>query len=289
MEFDWVWVVKPLQKSWLIAEAVTSVSPDAALILDLDDDDGALSSEFAEASFLNRLRLHPFRQLNPSRIAQTRKTALARADGITVASRAVAERLVPDREAVRIPHPRGISTAPRRRVRPDDGTKHIGFFGTARGHKGIESLVSMLENDPAVRLHVFAGSQPSAVDDPARIIEHPVDESYERLFAAVDAVVIPQRETPGGDVQLPAKLLDAMSSGAPVITSPTKAIKEIAGDTALYVTDWSDPDEVTAALDRCLDEGERLGERSRERFERAYSLEASVQAFRELLVKCQAN
>lgn len=280
---DWVWMVKPLGKSQLIANAVMNENPGAKFILDLDDDDEALSREYAGASLLNRLRLHPFRQLNPSRIARTRETVLARADAVTVASRAVADRLVPGREVVRIPHPRAIAESDRERRRPADGTKHIGFFGTVRGHKGLDSLISILDRDPAVWLHIFAGSQIQSVKDPQRVIEHPVDESYEQLFSAVDAVVLPQRDSSGGDVQLPAKLLDAMRLGVPVITSRTTAIVEIAGDTVFYVEDWSNPDRVSAALERCLQIGENMGATSRELFEREYALEVSIPVLRGLL------
>ncbi len=63
------------------------------------------------------------------------------------------------------------------------------------------------------------------------------------LYAEIDVVVLPQDRSPGAQAQLPAKLLDAMRFGKPILASPTAAIVEAAADTVLYVGDWSSLEE----------------------------------------------
>ena len=82
-------------------------NPEANLILDVDDDDVALSREFRALSLANRIRINRARPLHPARIQGVMRQALYRADGFTVASKAVAQRLGQVQQAVlTVPHPR---------------------------------------------------------------------------------------------------------------------------------------------------------------------------------------
>ena len=246
----------------------------------------SFARSFINASLWNRVRLNRLRQFHPARIKATRREALALADGVTVASYAVWKQTrLGQADAVRIPHPRSIARTSRLRLPYPNGEKHVGFFGTIRSHKGVGSIEELLKADPSVVLHIFAGSDTGSLEVfNDRIIEHPGDEPWETLFDGVDLVMLPQDRSKGGDVQLPAKLIDAMRFGVPVMASPTRAIREIAGDTVLYVEDWTDLDEVWRGLESCLRHGEYLGEAARHRFENEFSLEANASSFRDFLV-----
>ncbi len=281
----WVWVVKPLRRSWSLGRALAEAHPGARLILDIDDDDEELSREFVNATLWNRVRVNRLRQLHPARVRATRKEALRMADGVTVASFAVGDQVGLNRAGEsRVPHPRAIARTSRLRPPYEDGEKHVGFFGTVRSHKGVASIGRLLEADRSVILHIFAGSDGGSLGVfRDQIVEHRGDEPWESLFDSVDLVMLPQHHSKGGDVQLPAKLLDAMRFGVPVLASPTRAIREIAGDTVLYVEDWADLGQVRGALESCLRQGGRLGAAARNRFENELSLEASADEFRGFL------
>lgn len=281
----WIWVVKPLSRSWKMGRALAETHPGSSLILDIDDDDEQLSRGFIDASLWNRVRVNRLRQLHPVRIKATRRKAIDLADGVTVASHAVSEQIgLNEADGIRVPHPRLIAPASRLRLPYTDGEKHVGFFGTIRSHKGVGSIERLLRADPSVVLHIFAGSGGRLLKvSSERIVEHPGDEPWETLFDSVDLVMLPQDRSKGGDVQLPAKLIDAMRFGVPVLASPTPAIREIAADAVLYVEDWSELDEVTRVLEACLQQGESLGSAARSRFENKLSLEVTAGVFRDFL------
>ena len=112
-------------------------------------------------------------------------------------------------------------------------------------------LVGLLERDSRIRLHLFAGSAGAyGAGFGGQVVEHPADEPWPDLFDSIDLVVLPQARTSGGEVQSPAKLLDAMRFGVPIVTSPTEAIVEAAAETVVYVESWSDLSEVAAAINR---------------------------------------
>ena len=90
----------------------------------------------------------------------------------------------------------------------------------------IEALVL---DDSRYVLHVFRGALPSPARErlSARLVEHEVDAPMEDLYGEIDVVVLPQDRSPGAQAQLPAKLLDAMRFGKPILASPTAAILEV--------------------------------------------------------------
>jgi glycosyltransferase involved in cell wall biosynthesis len=268
-----------------MGSALARAHPGSSLLLDIDDDDEQLSRAFISDSLWNRIRINRLRQLHPARIRATRRKALRRADGVTVASHAVSEQIgLSGVDELLIPHPRSITRTSRHRLPYAGGKKHVGFFGTIRSHKGIGNIEQLLKADPSVVLHIFAGTGSGSLavfND--QVVEHPGDEPWGTLFDSVDLVMLPQDRSKGGDVQLPAKLIDAMRYGVPVMASPTRGIQEVAGDSALYVEDWSDAIEVATVLESCLKQGDFLGSTARSRFENRLSLESRARAFRDFL------
>src|SRR4029077_13417791 len=84
-----IWTIKPLSTSWSAAQAIRDASSMSLMVLDLDDADEALSSQFGGVSPMNRLRLHPWNPLNPRKIRKTLASALDEVDAVTYASEAL--------------------------------------------------------------------------------------------------------------------------------------------------------------------------------------------------------
>jgi glycosyltransferase involved in cell wall biosynthesis len=250
------------------------------VVLDLDDHDEALSREFRERSLANRLRLHPLRMLHPNRVRQTRLAAVRAADALTCSSEALARALClpASKPRLRVAHPRPAGgDAPR--VEALDGRVHAGCLGTLREHKGLGVLGSLLERDSSLVLHVFDPAPPPLLRYGEQVVAHAPATPLSRIYARLDVALLPQGDSPGARVQVPAKLLDSLRFGVPVLASATPAIEEIAGDAYRAVTDWGNLDAVLEQLRACAAERETIGAKGRARFERELSLDAQVQPF----------
>jgi len=282
-----LWAIKPLSTSWRPTRAIKQALPMSLMILDVDDADEALSRQFRAASLMNRLRLHPWSPLNPRQIRDALASALAEVDAVTYASEAL--RSLPGIDfagpMLRVPHPRrGVQPRPLRERSPSDCI-HLGFLGTVRQHKGSAAIEELVLRDHRHRLHVFRGALPHHVRRrlSAQVIEHDVDAPMEEVYADIDVVVLPQDRSPGAQAQLPAKLLDAMRFGKPIVASSSAPIVEAAADTVLYVADWGSIDEVRRKVTQAHTEGAALGLRALRRFEEGLALEAQVVALREFV------
>lgn len=167
------------------------------------------------------------------------------------------------------------------------------FFGTPRAHKGLEPLakaVGELE-DEAVRL-VIAGGTPDAalrrsLDMLAgeRIIYLPAQpfQKAPEILALADAVLLPQDiQHPISQYQLPAKAIDAIAMGVPLLTSDTPPLRDLieAG-----LARRLDPEAVTANLAEAFASGRDISNsRSvRDGFLNGYSYEALSNTMRAVL------
>ncbi len=287
-----MWAVKPLSSSWGAAQAIRRVLPMSLTVLDLDDADEALSSQFRAASLANHLRLHPWNPLNPRRIRNTLASALGEVDAITYASEALRSALGIDFDGptLCVPHPRRQATSRSTSPRAPSEYIHLGFLGTVRRHKGLGDIEALVLEDSRYVLHVFCGALPSSIRERlnTRLVEHKVDAPMEDLYGEIDVVVLPQDRSPGAQAQLPAKLLDAMRFGKPILASPTAAILEVAADTVLYVGDWGSLDEVRSKVLQAHTGESTLGQAALRRFEQQLALEAQVGGLHELLRTIEA-
>jgi Glycosyl transferases group 1 len=282
-----VWAIKPLSSSWGAAQAIRRALPMSLTVLDVDDADEALSSQFRTASLTNRLRLHPWSPLNPRRIRNTLASALGEVDALTYVSEALRSALGIDFDGptLRVPHPRRQVSSRSSSSRVPSERIHLGFLGTVRRHKGLGDIEALVLDDSRYVLHVFRGALPNPARGRlnARLVEHEVDAPMEDLYAEIDVVVLPQDRSPGAQAQLPAKLLDAMRFGKPILASPTAAILEAAADTVLYVADWGSLEEVRSKVLQAHAGGSALGEAALARFEQQLALEAQVGSLREFV------
>ncbi|MBT2515741.1 glycosyltransferase [Arthrobacter sp. ISL-30] len=229
-----VWLSKGLAPLDRLARYVRQAFPGAIVILDLDDDDAALAEAFAKRSVSNRLKLNPLRRGHASQIRKAQSKIAALAHGFTFSSNSLASvfpsKFIP---RTRIPHVRTDISGDS--IRPTDGPWGIRFgsLGTLRPHKGSALLLELMRSNKDLTLVSFKDcglGRPGPGEE--NWIEIPSDTPLHEAYAQIDVSVIPITDGgAGAQFQLPAKLVDSMRSGVPVLASPTPAIEEIASGT----------------------------------------------------------
>lgn len=220
---DLIVAVKPRILSYGLAATVRDGRP---LVLDIDD---------LEHLFTRR-RLGWLRQLlEPDREPVTRMLELWRRPvaAVTVASRALQRRY----GGTWLPHVRDRSVlalqagrdGPTTRTRLGlDGTFTVGFVGTARPHKGLAILadaVGRLGDDARLLIAGDLGGERDidglAVWTRGRLVtaRGPTLAEVGAILGACDVIAIPQSGSIEAAYQSPAKLLDGLAAGKPVVTS----------------------------------------------------------------------
>lgn len=120
-------------------------------------------------------------------------------------------------------------------------------------------------------------------DGRLRVLGFVPDDDLAALYSGADALVYPSLVEGFG---LP--ILEAMRCAAPVLTSGTSSLPEVAGGAALYVDPYS-VEEIVAALQRLADEADLRAALARRGLQRAESFtwrrtaEATLQVYRDLL------
>ena len=246
-----------LSKGWgrmnrIARQYLDRVNPEALVVLDLDDDDEALSREFANVSLKNKILLNRTRKLHPARIRRSQTEFAGIANGYTFSTLALADRYrsrlrLPMEPMVRVPHARQRVDDWDRRERRTDTKLRVATLGTIRSHKGLSAVRKLAEDNRDIELHIFSGG---ALDDLASVgaVLHSPGEPLADIYREIDVAFIPMSSTPASQVQLPAKLIDAMASGVPIVATRTLAIEEVAGDSVNYVGNSEDTNELRAAL-----------------------------------------
>lgn len=261
------WLSKGIAPVDRLATYISRAVPDALIILDLDDDDAGLAEAFARQNLVNKLKLNPLRRGSARRIRQAQGRIAQVAHGFTFSSNSLAsvypKSFLP---LARIPH-----------VREDigDHTKGLGStarmtfgsLGTLRPHKGSELLLDLMRHNRDLTLVTFANcglGKPESTEE--NWIEIPPNTPLHEAYSQVDVSVIPITDDgPGAQFQLPAKLVDSMRSGVPVLASPTPAIDEIASEAYTPLQTSLSPSAVADQI-RTLANGQS-GQLARQRFE----------------------
>jgi glycosyltransferase involved in cell wall biosynthesis len=147
-----------------------------------------------------------------------------------------------------VPHVREVGPEPSTRSSAG-GPFVVAFVGTVREHKGIDELraaVRALTRTHDVTLRVTA--EPPADAEPWEEWVGPTSLARGReLLAHADAAAVLSRPGVWGDLQLPAKLVDAMAAGVPAVTTPRPPLLWAAGGASVVVRDGSAAD-LTGAL-----------------------------------------
>lgn len=261
--------------------------------LHLDDWDGGW---FAGEAPLKRLwhALRGIRRPNSELYVRTLERMSGRADVLTVSTRALQRRFGGQivRQGVdteRVTPQRFPRAAARERIGAPEDRRLILFLGTPQVHKGVADLIAayrMLSPVSADLWIVGAPRHSSLADGLAEMVRPGIElrpsVSFEEAcwhIAAADVFVVPQRATPYAAHQLPAKLLQAMALGAPIVATDVGDAAEILGGQAAagLVVPPGEPQALSAAIDRLLNEGERareLGALARRRAQELYGWRA---------------
>ncbi len=172
--------------------------------------------------------------------------------------------------------------------------KVVLFFGTPRIHKGIDTLARAVGGmvDENYRLVVVGTSTDRSVTAkldsmaPGRIIYLPNQafSDIPSIMAMADVVCLPQDEKhPISQYQLPAKAIDAVGMGIPLLTTRTPPLMQLIQD---GVAIGVDGDEVAAAIERLLSAPQNTAkwkEQTRDKFLGRYSYAAAAQQLRDLV------
>lgn len=234
-----LWICKGLSPLDRVARYVSSTNPSVVIILDIDDDDRSLAKEFVATSLSNAVRLNPFRRGNAIRIESAQENIRSDAHGFTFSTHALAESNYKSyRPYIRVPH-----------VRPDSETsskvvetksrKRFGYFGTIRPHKGGRVILEFMRSNRDWTLVTFenCGLGEKEPND-SNWVEIPTNTPLNIAYEQIDVTLLPiTNKNSGAQLQLPAKLIDALKFGTPVVASATPAIREIAGSCFIPLPD----------------------------------------------------
>lgn len=279
-----VWLAKGISPLDKVARFVAGKYPDALILLDLDDDDAGLADAFVRRSLLNRMKLHPFRRGHAARVRKSQWTISKLADAFTFSTHSLSEVYPPSfKPKTRVPHVRRDVTI-LGNARHDEPKKvRFGSFGTLRPHKGSGLLLDLMRHDRSMTLVTFANcglGTPEVTD--TNWIELPSDTPLSEAYACIDVSLIAITEnSSGARYQLPAKLIDSMQSGVPILASATPAIVEIAGDAFTQL-------DLDLPLESLGDQIKEIADTSsgllgRDRFERILTPSAAASVLSELI------
>ena len=135
------------------------------------------------------------------------------------------------------------------------GGEYLLTVATLEPRKNLGTLVDAfaLLADSGLSLVVAGGSgwgeQPE-LDRPGIVrLGRVTDDELARLYRGAAALVLPSRHEGFG-----VPVIEAMASGTPVVLSADPALREVAGDAAMYADDG----DIAGALERALVDRERL-------------------------------
>jgi glycosyltransferase involved in cell wall biosynthesis len=261
-----IWVCKGFHPLPKIVRLLKSTVPDAIVILDLDDDDAGLAEDFRRTAWTNALKLNVFRRGHPRRIRKSQRQIAQMADGLTFATKTLRSRYDGfDAPYERVPHVRVLT--PERPEIEVGSPIRVGAFGTIRPHKGSALLRSLIEAYPDVQLSTFRSSgMGSPTSAQTNWVEIDPSTPLASAYADIDVAVIPiSNLTSASTVQLPAKLVDAMRAGVPIVASRTQAIHEIAEGCYTPIGEGASAGDVRTAITLAL--AGRGGQAARARYE----------------------
>lgn len=175
----------------------------------------------------------------------------------------------------------------RREFGLSEDQKLILFTGTALRHKGLEEIVTAIENlgIPELRF-LFVGGSPNRSyyeellrrgGDLIMPMGHQSHELMPKFLACADYVVLPQQGSRLASAQVPAKLYEAMAMAKPVIGTAVGDLPQLLGDGCGLVVPPGDQGALEKALRYVYEhpaEAGQMGKQARERAEALFSYDA---------------
>jgi glycosyltransferase involved in cell wall biosynthesis len=285
LEADVLVASKPMRNSFGLA-LLAKRHRQRPLVLDIDDWEAGGSGSLVWARLLGAV-FQPWRWRKSWSLALDRLAS--RADAVTVASTWLQARyggqLLPHVRDPQALDPRRFTGASVRSRLGLEQSRIVLFLGTPRPHKGLEEAAAAV--DQLRQLHarfLIVGAEADAaypqtvLKQSSTVILHPPCSMSEapEFLAAADVVVIPQRDTPFAQAQLPAKLIDAMAMARPIVATAVSDIPRLLEGCGLVV-----PPGDSAALVRAFQwvfdhptEAGEMGLRARDRMVSELSCEA---------------
>ena len=146
---------------------------------------------------------------------------------------------------------------------PPSGVLRVGFVGRLIRHKGADVLLEAVAPDDRLAVEIFgAGEEAESLQALAgrlgitdrvtfhgHVDEAAVPEAYRRF----DVLAVPSVPTRGWVEQFGRVVVEAQSSGVPVVASASGALPDVVGEAGLLVPP-NDPAALRTALARFLDE-----------------------------------
>ena len=280
---DVIYASKPRPTSFGIGLLARRRRP---LILDVDDWELGF---FYRSGFWGRLG-RAMNLGNPNGLSWTwlAERLVPAANALTVASRFLQARF----GGVLVPHVRDTDAwdparqdraASRAALRVGE-RKVVMFLGTPRGYKGVDDLVEAVRLLGDGVVVILVGVDPASASGSrwgalpwVRLVEEIPFDDVPRFLVAADVVAVPQRATTDTVGQVPAKLIDAMALGRPIVATAVSMIPEMLDGCGLIVPP-GDPPALARAVGTLLADravAEALGRRARERCAAEYSFTAA--------------
>ncbi len=178
--------------------------------------------------------------------------------------------------------------------------KVVMFFGTARHHKGIDILAEVIGNyaDDAIRLVIVGSSTDHSVTSkleslaPGKISYLPNQpfSLIPEIVVMADVVCLPQQEeNPISQFQLPAKAIDAIAMGIPLLVARTPPLMELVQNGVANPIDRHNlPELLKDALNNNRLSLQRQNE-IRHCFLNTYSYEAAANTLRKIIERSLRN
>lgn len=160
----------------------------------------------------------------------------------------------------------------RERINIDPNQGVVVFFGTIQPYKGLDDLIDAVsglsrkdvhlmivgvgESAPARAAVAYATSR---LGDRVSVFGIQPFERVPEFIAAADVVVIPQRRSVATELQMPAKLFDAMAMARPVVATAVSDIPRVL-DGCGWVVEPDSPQALAVAIREVLDNPTRAEE-----------------------------
>ncbi len=177
--------------------------------------------------------------------------------------------------------------------------KIVSFIGTARKHKGLDTLieaVSLIEDQDLVLMFVGLEGRENPYGLMAKeklglsrvmIFGKQLFSKIREYLAISDVIVVPQEDNFSTKGQFPAKIFDAMAMAKPVVSTDVNDIPKVLDGCGLIVPS-KDAEKMAEAIKSLIDNEKYsadMGKRARERFLEKYSYEKVGKALFEVFSK----
>lgn len=286
IEGDVIYAFKPMLTSYGVG-LLAKLSKKLPLVLDIEDWD---ASFFYQLTLLGKIyhTASSIYSVNSGVYIRLMERLTDLADQITVVSNFLQKRF----GGIKLPHGANCSifdpqSFNKERIRENYDIRHkkvILFSGTAYSHKGLEELIqaiTLLKRDDIQLLIV--GKRTEYLE---RLMEN--GSPYIRylgllphanmpeLLSLSDLVVLPQRDEPFAQAQVPGKIFEAMAMAKPIIATSVSDLPEIL-DGCGWIVEPGRPGQLAEKIQYVLnhrEEAEEMGKRARKKCIEKYSWDA---------------